>query len=76
MTNAPLFSYYNKAEDQYSAPVSTMMHDGLTDAFSSKPMGLTVETIAERYGITRKEQDEFAYHSQMKAAKSASSKEI
>ncbi|MFR3288572.1 MAG: acetyl-CoA C-acyltransferase, partial [Enterococcus casseliflavus] len=28
MTNAPLFSYYNKAEDQYSAPVSTMMHDG------------------------------------------------
>jgi len=76
MTNAPLFSYYNKAEDQYSAPVSTMMHDGLTDAFSSKPMGLTAETVAERYGITRKEQDEFAYHSQMKAAKAQAAKKF
>lgn len=32
------------------------------------PMGITAENLAERYKITRKEQDEFAYHSHMKAA--------
>ncbi|MCG6911887.1 MAG: thiolase family protein [Deltaproteobacteria bacterium] len=31
-------------------------------------MGLTAENVAKRYGITREQQDEFAYNSQMKAA--------
>ena len=67
MTNAPAYSFYQKAENQYSNPVSTMMHDGLTDAFSNQPMGLTAENVAERYGISREEQDAYAYSSQMKA---------
>ena len=69
MTNAPSLSHYNKAEDTYSVPVSSMTLDGLTDAFSSKPMGLTAENVAQRYGISREAQDQFAYQSQMKAAK-------
>lgn len=33
-----------------------------------EPMGLTAENVAERYGVTRADQDSFAYQSQMKAA--------
>jgi hydroxymethylglutaryl-CoA reductase len=72
MTNAPSLSHYNKAEDVYSVPVSSMTVDGLTDAFSSKPMGLTAENVSQRYGVSREAQDQFAYRSQMKAAKAQS----
>ena len=44
-----------------------MIKDALTDAFSGVHMGVTAENIAEKYGITRQEQDEFAYASQQKA---------
>lgn len=44
-----------------------MIHDGLWDAFHDIHMGITAENIAERYGITRTEQDEFAYQSQVRA---------
>ena len=43
--------------------------DGLTDAFEGIHMGVTAENVAEQYGITRDEQDEFAASSQRKAAK-------
>ena len=46
--------------------VDTMIYDGLTDVFNRTHMGLTAEHLAEKYGITRKEQDEFAYWSQVK----------
>ncbi len=45
-----------------------MVTDGLTDAFQGYHMGITAENIAEKYGITRQEQDAFAYASQQKAA--------
>lgn len=57
---------------------STELKDSLTEAqFCSQPadiygrfnMGMTAENIAEKHGITRTEQDEFALHSQEKAAK-------
>lgn len=48
--------------------VDHMVFDGLTDAFSGLHMGITAENIAEKYGISREEQDEFAYSSQVKAA--------
>src|SRR5690606_38958201 len=38
----------------------TMMHDGLTDAFNNYHMGVTAENLAEKYQITREEQDAFA----------------
>ncbi|MDR0661313.1 MAG: acetyl-CoA C-acetyltransferase [Prevotellaceae bacterium] len=44
-----------------------MVHDGLTDAFSGQHMGITAENVAEKYGITREEQDKFSYASQQKA---------
>ncbi len=49
--------------------VDTMIHDALTDAFDDYHMGITAENIVEQWGLTREEQDEFAYKSQMKAAK-------
>ena len=44
-----------------------MIKDGLTDAFSKLHMGLTAENVAERFKITKDEQDEFAVKSQNKA---------
>lgn len=47
--------------------VDTMMRDGLQDAFSEQPMGITAENIAEKFNISREEQDAFALNSQQKA---------
>lgn len=47
----------------------TLINDGLTDAFNHYHMGITAENVAEKYGITREEQDEFAASSQQKAVK-------
>ena len=48
--------------------VDTMIKDGLTDAFNGYHMGITAENLAERYQITRDEQDAFATASQNKAS--------
>ncbi|HBZ42344.1 MAG: acetyl-CoA acetyltransferase [Firmicutes bacterium GWF2_51_9] len=47
--------------------VDTMVHDGLTDAFSDVHMGITAENIAEKYGFTREELDRFSVQSQHRA---------
>jgi len=47
--------------------VDSMLTDGLWDAFNDYHMGCTAENIAEKYKISRKEQDEFAAKSQQKA---------
>jgi acetyl-CoA C-acetyltransferase len=47
--------------------VDTMIHDGLTDIFNNYHMGITAENLAEKYQITREEQDVFATASQNKA---------
>ena len=44
-----------------------MVHDGLTDAFENYHMGITAENIAEKFGISREAQDQFAMDSQKKA---------
>jgi acetyl-CoA C-acetyltransferase len=44
-----------------------MIHEGLTDAFHDIHMGITAENLAEKYGITRAEQDAFAAESQSRA---------
>ena len=49
--------------------VDTMISDGLTDAFNAYHMGITAENLAERYQITREDQDSFAVASQNKAEK-------
>lgn len=53
--------------------IDTMIKDGLCDAFYSYHMGNTAENIATKYSISRQEQDEFAYNSQMKAKKAIES---
>jgi acetyl-CoA C-acetyltransferase len=47
--------------------VDTMIKDGLTCAINEYHMGVTAENLAEKYNISRKEQDEFAAESQRKA---------
>lgn len=47
--------------------VDHMLTDSLVDAFGGIHMGITAENVAERYGITRQMQDEFAIESQKKA---------
>jgi acetyl-CoA C-acetyltransferase len=49
--------------------IDAMVHDGLWDVYNNFHMGMTGEIIAEKYGITRKEADEFSYNSHMKAHK-------
>ncbi len=44
-----------------------MVHDGLWDIFNNYHMGITAENLAEKYNITREEQDEFAARSQQLA---------
>ena len=53
--------------------VDEMIKDGLWDAFNNYHMGTTAENINDVWGITRKEQDEFAFSSQSKAAKAIES---
>lgn len=47
--------------------IDSMIMDGLTDAFHNYHMGITAENVADKYGITREEQDQFALGSQNKA---------
>ena len=46
--------------------VDGMLRDGLMDAFNDYHMAITAENLAEQYDISREEQDEFAYNSQIK----------
>lgn len=49
--------------------IDSMVHDGLTDAFTKVHMGITAENIANQFGISREEQDQFSLDSQIKATK-------
>jgi acetyl-CoA C-acetyltransferase len=47
--------------------VDSVFHDGLWSAFTDRHMGNSAEFIAEQFGLTREEVDEYAYHSHRKA---------
>ena len=49
--------------------IDTMINDGLWDAFNDYHMGITAENVAEKFQITRNEQDKFSLKSQEKALK-------
>jgi acetyl-CoA C-acetyltransferase len=70
MSNAPYL--LTKAREGYrmgnGALVDSMIHDGLWCAFENYHMGNTGEVVAERYGVTREDQDEYALNSHRKAA--------
>jgi len=69
MTNAPyLLPQARKGYRLGNATiVDSMVHDGLWDIYNDYHMGITGENVAEKYGITREEQDEFAVNSHRKA---------
>jgi acetyl-CoA C-acetyltransferase len=69
MTNAPYLlpnarKGYRLGNGQL---IDSMVHDGLWDVYNDYHMGITGENVAEKYGITREEQDEFAVNSHRKA---------
>jgi acetyl-CoA C-acetyltransferase len=53
--------------------VDSMVHDGLWDAYEDFHMGMTGELVAEKYAITREEQDKFAFESHQKAVRARKS---
>jgi acetyl-CoA C-acetyltransferase len=69
MTNAPyLLPQARKGYRLGNAQiVDSMIQDGLWDIFNNYHMGMTGENVAEKYGFTREEQDEFAVNSHRKA---------
>src|SRR5438876_1866264 len=70
MTNAPYL--LPKAREGYrlgnGVLVDSMINDGLWDAFENYHMGCTGEVVAERFNVSRAEQDEYALNSHQKAA--------
>ena len=52
-----------------AALIDTMIKDGLWDAFHGYHMGITAENVAEKFQVTREDQDKFALRSQEKALK-------
>jgi len=54
--------------------IDTMINDGLWDAFHGYHMGITAENVAEKFNISREDQDKFAFRSQEKALKAQNEK--
>jgi acetyl-CoA C-acetyltransferase len=75
MSNAPylLFQMRGGARMGDSPAVDSLLHDGLWCALENRHMGSTAEWVAEEYGITREQQDEYAFHSHMKAVAATTS---
>ena len=54
--------------------MDALMYDGLTDAYSNKPMGNFADQCATKFGITRQQQDDFAVESHARARKAVADK--
>ena len=68
MTNAPHAINFRKSKKlDESKLIDTMIKDGLWDAFNGYHMGVTAENVASKWKITRRDQDDFALSSQLKA---------
>jgi acetyl-CoA C-acetyltransferase len=70
MTNAPYLLPQARSGFRMgnATAVDSMVNDGLWDSFNNYHMGQTAENVAEKYKITREEQDEYAVQSHRKAA--------
>ena len=68
MSLAPHVLFYrNEKKFSEDKLIDTMLYDGLIDAFNNYHMGVTAENVADKFKISRQEQDEFALNSQVKA---------
>ena len=67
MSRAPHTIFYREDKKlNENKLVDTMVNDGLIDSFNNYHMGVTAENVAEKYQISRDEQDMFALNSQKK----------
>lgn len=69
MTNAPYLVEAKDKENPAGHLKSSLLNDGLIDAFSEQHMGITAENVAEKYHVTRQEMDKFSLLSHQKATK-------
>ncbi len=69
MTNCPyLLPELRQGRSMGNTPaVDSMIHDGLWDAFEDFHMGMTAELVAEKYAISREQQDRYALESHRRA---------
>ena len=73
MSRAPHTIFYRENKKlSENKLVDTMVNDGLTDSFNNYHMGVTAENVADKYQISRDEQDMFALNSQEKTQKAIS----
>lgn len=74
MSNAPMILHGAKTGLKFGHKkiLDLMITDGLWDSFNNFHMGVAAEQTASKAGVTREEQDQFAYNSQQKAAKAQS----
>jgi len=73
MSKAPHTIFYREDKKLFENKlVDTMINDGLMDSFNNYHMGVTAENIADKYQISRDEQDMFALNSQEKTQKAMS----
>ena len=76
MSNAPFL--LDRVREGYKLGdgvlIDSLLSDGLIDTFEKEHMGITAERIAEKYKITRKEQDEFAFLSHQRYFKALKKK--
>ena len=63
-------------ESMTNSKEEMMLKDGLIDAFNNYHMGVTAENVAEKWNISRKEQDDFACSSQLKAQEAIKNKKF
>ncbi|KRK65162.1 Acetyl-CoA acetyltransferase [Companilactobacillus tucceti DSM 20183] len=78
MSNAAFYAKRVGKLDADEKLGDTLFQDGLNDAFSHQPMGMTAENVAQKYAVTRQVQDEYSLNSHKRAvaAKENLSKEI
>lgn len=69
MSRAPHLVHMRSAHKAGDAAlIDSMLCDGLRDAFHGYPMGMTAENLVHQSGITREEQDVYAFNSHLKAS--------
>lgn len=70
MSQAPFYVNLRWGKKYGSSEVQdSLQKDGLSDAFSDNPMGITAENVAEKFHVSRQQQDLFAFSSQKKAGR-------
>ncbi len=70
MSMVPHLTYGSRFGTKYGSLKSVdMLLDALTDQYAQTPMGITAETLSEKFEVTRSQCDEFSFNSHLRAAK-------